>query len=721
MVNENDNTVSTYLGTGTGAFTFVGGFGVGSSPDAVAAGDLNGDGKPDLVVANGYWNSVSVLLGLGGGKFASATSVPVGLSPTGVALGDLNGDGRLDLVASNYYSNSVSVLLGNGSGGFAPRGSFPVNTGPRGVVLADLNGDGRLDVATANGPSNNVSVLIGDGSGGFTPWALAPFATDKSPVALAAGDFNGDGATDVATANATSNDVSVLLNQSGTKTALTATPNPSTAGEAVTLTATVTHTSGTLAPTGSVTFKDGGAAIGSAPLTAGVATFITSTLAAALHSLTAAYSGDGNYSPSVSGAVAQTVHAIPSAGAITGAPNPADVTQTVSLSSSPSGGTGSYTYAWSLTSRPAGSSAALTSSSAASPSFTADVAGSYGIQLVVTDGHGVASPPSLASITANADPGTPVISVSPGPADVNQVVALSAALSGGTGPFTYAWAVTVPAGSLATLSSTGAPNPTLKPDLPGAYVVRLVVTDSNSLSSLAGFATLAVNPAPHAGVISYAPNPADAGQTVTVSATAGGGTGTLAYAWSLTVRPLNSNATISSSSAASPSFVADLPGSYTVALTVTDANGVSSSAIPLVINALAAPSIASISATPDPADAGQRVTLGAAVSGGNGGYSYAWSVTSPFGVVTNLAGPTPSFIATDTGSYSIKLVVTDGNSVGSAPLSRSLNVNSDPLAGAVTATPNPADISQVVNLGAAPSGGTGAFAYSWTLTAPSWT
>src|SRR5206468_6047582 len=87
-------------------------------------GDLNGDGKPDLAVANAGSATVSVLLGNGDGRFGVKTDHDTGISPRSVAIGDLNGDGRPDLVVATSGSNTVSVLLGNGDGSFAPRRYF---------------------------------------------------------------------------------------------------------------------------------------------------------------------------------------------------------------------------------------------------------------------------------------------------------------------------------------------------------------------------------------------------------------------------------------------------------------------------------------------------------------------------------------------------------------------------------------------------------------------
>jgi hypothetical protein len=93
-------------------------FTAGYDPLSVAVGDFNGDGVPDLVVANRAYNNVSVLLGNGDGTFRAAASYAVGSGPVSVAVGDFNGDGKLDLAVANEGSGDVSVLLGNGDGTF---------------------------------------------------------------------------------------------------------------------------------------------------------------------------------------------------------------------------------------------------------------------------------------------------------------------------------------------------------------------------------------------------------------------------------------------------------------------------------------------------------------------------------------------------------------------------------------------------------------------------
>jgi VCBS repeat protein len=191
-------------------------FAVGAFPTSVAVGDFNGDGVQDLAVANFNSNNVSVLLGNGDGSFQAARNFGVGFNPVSVAVGDFNCDGVQDLAVANFNSANVSVLLGNGDGSFRAAQNFAVGTLPSSVAVGDFNGDGVQDLAVANSGleevsgSANVSVLLGNGDGSFQ--GARNFAAGSLPYSVAVGDFNGDGLPDLAVANAYSNNVSVLIN-----------------------------------------------------------------------------------------------------------------------------------------------------------------------------------------------------------------------------------------------------------------------------------------------------------------------------------------------------------------------------------------------------------------------------------------------------------------------------------------------------------------------------
>jgi uncharacterized protein (UPF0548 family) len=194
-------------------------FAAGSTPFSVAVGDFNGDGKPDLAVANTFGSNVSVLLGNGDGSLQSAVNYATGPRPNSVAVGDFNGDGKQDLAVANrgdprVGGDAVSVLLGNGDGTFQNAVNYAAGSAPFSVAVGDFNGDGKQDLAVANASSGNVSVLLGSGKGTFQN--AVNYSTGLAPYSVAVGEFNGDGKQDLAVATFLG-DVSVLLgNGNGT-------------------------------------------------------------------------------------------------------------------------------------------------------------------------------------------------------------------------------------------------------------------------------------------------------------------------------------------------------------------------------------------------------------------------------------------------------------------------------------------------------------------------
>ncbi len=236
VANFNSDNVSVYRNTSAsgsiaaGSFAPKVDFATEVQPRSVAIGDLDGDGKPDLVVANASSDNISVLRNtsasgsITAGSFAPKVNFANGLRPTSVAIGDLDGDGKPDLVVVNESSNTVSVLRNTSSSGsitagsFAPQVDFATGNTPRSVAIGDLDGDGKPDLAVANLFSSNVSVYRNtSSSGSITAGSFAPavdFATSVGPVSLAIGDLDGDGKPDLAVANSSSISVSVLRNTS---------------------------------------------------------------------------------------------------------------------------------------------------------------------------------------------------------------------------------------------------------------------------------------------------------------------------------------------------------------------------------------------------------------------------------------------------------------------------------------------------------------------------
>jgi hypothetical protein len=209
VANHGTNTISVLIGTGHGNYEPQVSYFAGGSPDGVVIGDFNGDGKPDVAVSVEEPNAVAILLGTGTGSFGAPTSFAAGTYPRGLAIGDFNGDGKPDLAVVSSGSRSISILLGNGAGSFALQSTVPTGATPYAVKVGDFNGDGKPDLAVVNFGENNVGVYLGAGNGTFG--AASTFATGSYPQALAIGDFNGDGNPDLAVVNSGSNNVSVLL------------------------------------------------------------------------------------------------------------------------------------------------------------------------------------------------------------------------------------------------------------------------------------------------------------------------------------------------------------------------------------------------------------------------------------------------------------------------------------------------------------------------------
>jgi hypothetical protein len=349
------------------------------------------------------------------------------------------------------------------------------------------------------------------------------------------------------------------------------------------------------------------------------------------------------------------------------------------------------TYKWSWGSKPTGSSAALSADGISKPTFTADKAGTYVLTLVVNDGK-TNSDISSVTVTASVANAAPVANAG---TNQNVTVPVTVTLDGSASSdanrdaLTYLWTlVSKPTSSAAALSSTTSPKPTFFADVAGVYVASLVVNDG-ALSSPVTTTTVTAAVANSAPVAN-----AGVSQNVTtasvVTLTGAGSTDanydTLTYIWSFASKPTSSVAALSSTSALSPTFTADLAGTYVVNLIVNDGkvNSSNVSAVTVTASAVNSAPVANAGVNQTVTRIGTpavvTVTLtGAGSTDANGDtLTYLWALTTkPTSSTASLSLTTvvsPTFVADIAGIYVASLIVNDGK-VSSTPATLAITAN----------------------------------------------
>jgi hypothetical protein len=400
------------------------------------------------------------------------------------AFGDVNGDGKMDLITAGSsvdgMTPQIAISLGNGDGTFkAPTtmilGGFGFANSP---AIADFDGDGKLDLATSGGvfPGNGDGTFQSFSNGDGTVTGALTIYPQAAGDAVTA-DLNNDGKPDLVIGSA------IFLSKFGavppvlatTTTALTSSLNPSTAGASVTFTATViSATAGTI--TGTVTFLDGSTSIGTGTVGAGgVATLASSTLTQGSHSITASYGGDSNYGTSVSPAVTQVVN-----GATT-----VSTSTALSASSSDAASGTNITFTATVT------ASAAAKKSAAAPAITGTVTFFDGTTSLGTGSVGAAGVATLSTTTLAV--GAHSITASYG-GDSNYATSVSTAVSvtitAAAGTFTVA---ANPSSITVTKSTPGATTITVTPS--GGFTQTVTFSCANLPANYGcSFAPPAVTP-----------------------------------------------------------------------------------------------------------------------------------------------------------------------------------------------------------------------------------
>jgi hypothetical protein len=720
-----NGAVSVLLGNGDGTFQSAVSYASGGSYTySVAVGDVNGDGKPDVIVTNECANSscqtnggsVSVLLGNGDGTFQSAVTYASGVESLSVAVADVNSDGKLDLIVANYCASSsscsdgsVSVLLGNGDGTFQPAVSYPSSEqGASGLVVGDFNGDGKPDiVATQPG---SVALFLGNGDGTFQP----AIAYTPGGQGLAVGDFNHDGKPDLATAGG--GDVFVLLNiassfQYATSTTISSSANPTSPGQSVTFTATVTTAFSVGALTGSITLYDGATALDTETVNNGTATFTTSSLALGAHSLTASYSGDTNYLASTSQAFTENVNSTVTTTTLAASPKPSTYGQSVTLTATvtPTGSgtpTGTVTFLDGAnnvgSAMLSGSMGILATSSlnAGSHSITASYGG---------DSNFSASTSSALALSVNQAASTVSLSSSANPSAYNQAVTFVASVSPQYAGGEATGTVTFKDGA-ASIGSTGVSGNlaslTLNSLAVGTHSITAVYSgDANLTGNSSSAVREVVNKATTSSSVTSSANPSTIGEAVTFTITvgpqfSGTPTGTVTLkknGSSLVTLLLNSGQasyTTSSFAVGSDNMTAAYSG---------DSNFASSTSPVLkqVVNKVA--TTTTVTSSSNLSTVGQPVTFTATISSSGGAPPNGEVVTFKNGGVTlgtfGLSGGTATFTSTllTAGTHAITATYS-GDATFSASTSAALTQTVDKYGttSTVTSSGSPSSFGQSV-------------------------
>ncbi|UYV11763.1 MAG: FG-GAP-like repeat-containing protein [Phycisphaera sp.] len=203
------DAVSVMLAADRCDFRLPQAYGVGTRPSGLAAGDLDGDGWPDLVASNSESQDVSILFNDRSGGFGLQVRRGVGVRPFEVMLADIDTDGDLDIWTANLNDRTIGVLLNDGAGSFTPGPVYDAGEDPRAMIAADFTGDGLPDIAVANTGAGQIRVFENDGVGGFSQ---SVWDVGNRVFYLDAADFDLDGDLDIVSSTLDDGSIRFLYN-----------------------------------------------------------------------------------------------------------------------------------------------------------------------------------------------------------------------------------------------------------------------------------------------------------------------------------------------------------------------------------------------------------------------------------------------------------------------------------------------------------------------------